>query len=399
MSLRRAALERRGAHGGRRRQDRHELPRRPLGPGLVLVAVRHEPVQHPPRARAPAGEHLAVAVEHRQRRRRRPLRQLGVEPDVAVDDAVLEAEVGEPRHAGARARRRAVVTRPPSPIANGFVAWNEKTSSVALAAQHARRRRRSRRSPPRSPRAAGRRQRARPPPTPPAGPAAAACRRSSMRGRPPRCRPARRARARSARRVQVPRALLDVHEHRLEPGPQHGVDRRGERERGHQHLAAAAAGARPAPAGPSIRPSVALATGTQRTPRDTPRGARRAARGTGRGWSTSATSSARAKYAAMSSTGGSWGAWKRITRGATASSGSSRRRSRRPCGSGRRRAASGGRGPSRPARRTAPPTSLNSNSSSARCWSASCHPKPWLTGGNSPMVSLDPSGACCIRRP
>ncbi len=120
----------------------------------------------------------------------------------------------------------------------------------------------------------------------------------------------------------------------------------------------------------SIRPSVALATGTQphaeiRLEPLHEQLVARAAVGVPADLVGSERSTRRRRRPAAAGVPGSGSPGR-----ATASSGSSRRRSRRSCGSGRRRGASGARGPSPPARRTARPRACNSNSSSARCWSA-----------------------------
>ena len=78
--------------------------------------------------RAPRGEDIVVTVKDGERRRRRPLCQLGVEADVILDHAGLEAEVDEPQDPACEVGS-VVVTSPPSPIAKGFVAWNENTSA------------------------------------------------------------------------------------------------------------------------------------------------------------------------------------------------------------------------------------------------------------------------------
>ena len=106
----------------------------------------------------------------------------------------------------------------------------------------------------------------------------------------------------------MPGALLDIDEHRLQSGPQHGVDRRRECVRRHQDLSAGGVpspGERPQPEhqakgrvghrhAPSLR-DVILQTRNEQVwhgPR----------------FEYQRISSAAAKYLATASTGGSWGA-------------------------------------------------------------------------------------------
>ena len=94
-----------------------ELARAVLKPVAVRLYARRDLSGRCP----PPREDPRELVEHRQRGRRRPLRQLGIEPDVGVTTPSSNPKFAR-RSTRSASSSSAVVSSPPSPIAKGLVA-------------------------------------------------------------------------------------------------------------------------------------------------------------------------------------------------------------------------------------------------------------------------------------